>query len=1772
MAQQISHIRVQPPRKLDLKEDQQSLQQWKMQFRMYMKQADSNRKFLASDTAWNPNARNYGFVAEADGLQRTAAALMDDCKDFLYNLATFLPHGYLTDKLVTTTTSFESAFEILEEHYGLKATQESFLELESMSKQSGESYRQFHERLMAHVRKHLITTPGVSVDGATVAAGGDKLTVSHMNNVTLLWMRKIHPELINIVRTEYSLELRNNTAVSSLVPRISVNIDAMLAKYDKVGQVNMVTTDDDDQAAAILKTFFKKQTQKPGNRDQKSPFCPGCFSLTKKSNLKIHYRHSPEECPKKAYVSYLQTTWVEEDEEDVAEELENLVLNHGNISASKVNMTNDSKQEKRKSDVDSKNKPPVVNQKSSFIHESCQDSGLDTIVRHVKSRIKEFRKESSPSLNCVINSQNLVCIVDEGSQINCLSYNFAQKARIPIMNSSCRAVGAGNSAIDVVGETKYDIVAEVIGTRVPVSINIGKMVVVKDLGADALLGQPGKIDNQIICIPHTSNIQFLGTDNKKHNVSYPLRNDEEISLNDVVKVSCSQTLYPGDSLKYKLPNQFCNQKKVLVTHRPSVISWISPRVLDIEDGCISIVNDSKQPVFVKKHEHIADVKTVRKVSLHSQINKVLSPTTNFEHLEPYEDWNFNETFIEDVTIDPDNTLSKEWKEKFKDLCVEFTDIINYRPSKYNGFYGNIDNSIDFATTPPPTNKIHVPKYNDNMMKILAEKMDQLEAWGVLVPPEEVGVTPVFVCPSMLMPKENGQWRLVTDFTSLNKHIRKPPSRAPTIEETKLQLAKFRYLASLDLSNFYYQHGMKREDIQYLGTQHPYKGIRLYKVEPQGLRGASEHAYEKLSRVFGHLCQEGKMARQADGLFVGGDTLEEFYSNLKEVFQILRNAGFTIKPSKIVINPQKIVLFGWMKNGEGWEPTEHTTSPLSKAEPPKTIKQLRGFLGAIKQVSSCIEDYAVLLSPLEKVAAGKGSSEQVTWTDHLLNVFDKAKLSLQKIHSIHTPKPNDVLHTFSDWSQANGAVGGRLEVHRKRDDGTVDKLHGGFFSARVSGWQQRWLPCEGECLAARLVLQHFKPLLQHSNNTTIHHTDSMPTFQAWQRAKTGAFSNSSRIAAFLTEISSLDVEFIHTSGSKMNYSDYASRNSKECPEKSCQICNYLNDLVFAADNLVRSVNIEEIERGNVSMPFTQQAAWRQAQSVDKVLSSLVSLVNTGQMPEKKKTCGDNFILKKLYNLYSNGDLKISNQGLITVTHRNPMGEQNQAIVVPQSLFPGLAHALHLKTMHASKLQMNKLMSRYFYAVGHKRMIDEAVDNCQVCLSLKQLPKELFPETTGDITGFGSHFACDIMVRNTQKILLIREKLTQFTMAKILEHETADDILSAIVVSIADMIPEYGTVIRTDNAPQFQRLNSLSNDPNSWLKKFNIKIELGSTFNHNRNPIAENLVKECHKEINKAGYTNDVLNDIQITQVVKNINSRVRDRGLSAKEMCFMRDQATNRNILHKDEDLKLKQKEKRMSNHNKPSDTDYSFDVGDEVMVKDQMTKLKPREKFVVVSPSQEENKVTVQKREKKFTARQYNIPKHQLLKVPRKAAMKAKQKINDWSKLCKVSTKQNDVKLHAWEDVDDDEDQVYYTTKPVNIDDEERDQSMDDTTYSEDSTTDREHETSTETDDDRFVPNENLAEWGEEEEVEIDDDDSTTPQEEDSFHDAQDQGSNDYCPGPGLLRNILDENTTFLNQHPKRPDRTEDQKIRNILRRSERTAQHNRPDYRMLSGMRQQKK
>jgi len=228
----------------------------------------------------------------------------------------------------------------------------------------------------------------------------------------------------------------------------------------------------------------------------------------------------------------------------------------------------------------------------------------------------------------------------------------------------------------------------------------------------------------------------------------------------------------------------------------------------------------------------------------------------------------------------------------------------------------------------------------------------------------------------------------------------------------------------------------------------------------------------------------RICRQADALIVGGQTFESLLQNLREVFKRLQKCGMTIKPSKLIICPKKTVLFGWEFSEQAWRPSPHKINPLLTAAQPNTVKQLRSWLGASKQLSSVLVDYAKVFKPLEKTSAGKSSGDISTWTEEETKHFHftNAKSALKDVKSIQYPMPEDQINTFSDFSQDSCYVGGRLEFTGVQSDGPSKTYHGGFFSACLNNNQIRWLPCEVECLGVKLVLDHFWPILQESKKT------------------------------------------------------------------------------------------------------------------------------------------------------------------------------------------------------------------------------------------------------------------------------------------------------------------------------------------------------------------------------------------------------------------------------------------------------------------------------------------------------------------------------------------------------------------------------------------------------------------------------------------------------------------------------------------------------------------
>ena len=1062
-------------------------------------------------------------------------------------------------------------------------------------------------------------------------------------------------------------------------------------------------------------------------------------------------------------------------------------------------------------------------------------------------------------------------------------------------------------------------------------------------------------------------------------------------------------------------------------------SWPKPQVLKVIQNKISIPNEIGRVIVIRKNKHFADVSSLNETIQNpnfsagnldtNNLNKVYDISrSDLSHLilPSRPEIDDTKSFLDDIQIDPDDILSSEWKQKFASLCQEYQAIITPVPGKYNGYYGHVDNSLHFSSTPAPI-KARLPNYSYDKMLLQAREMDKMEKYGVLVKPETIGVVPLHVVPSMLVPKpEPGEYRVVSDFNSLNVHIKKPEVILQTIEATKQVLAEFDFHAELDLSNYYWQGGMLREDSRYLATPHPFGGLRIYTVEPQGIKGAAEHGSERLARIFGQMEREKKTVRHADGIYVLGNSVQEVHDNLAEVFERAKLSGLTFKPKKIVICPKTTQLFGWRKEGTSWQPTNHVLSPLASADHPTTIKKLRGWLGAFKQVTACIKDYAFMIGPLESATGGKSSQEKVRWTPEMLKSFSRAKESLKGVKPVHCPKPTDFLELFPDYSEEKNAIGGWMKIIRPAtQDKPEQTLLGGHFSQRLAPRKKKLIPCEGEALACRCLINHFRNYLRENKNTTTVFSDNLPVCQAWRKMKTGVWSKSSKVAALLTNMSIYSLEFNHFPGIKQKYGDYNSRNPLKCNIPKCQICQYAFNLPeLEVPNLfiakvstlpetglscdVAQVTVEEIETGKVKIPFTEKFGWLKIQKEDRLHRELRKLILSGQTPEKKRTNFHFTQLKRMYNLYRVGLLKIDNGGLIIIRHVDLKGDEFDAVSVPEEMYPGLITALHIKLYHPSRQQLQRLASRYFFCLNSAKTVDQINSNCHVCVSLSNLPKLIEKQSTTVSGAFGTRFSADICKQQKQLIFICRENLSGFTTSKILDDETADSIREAVLACVLDVIPESGTVIRLDSAPAHQTLEKETEIPtgqieslecDTILSRFGIKVDLGRVHNPNKNPVAENAVREFLKERLRLKKEGGPITEVERCLIMRNINNRIKNRGLAPKEILLRRDLISNEPKDIDDEKLSEIQNEKRLNDHevNERCKATYLKEpnspvikVGDQVFIRNDLTKLRGREQYKVVELKNEDDIdwAVLQKSDSQLRSKRYKLKLTEIILVP----------------------------------------------------------------------------------------------------------------------------------------------------------------------------------------------
>ena len=240
-----------------------------------------------------------------------------------------------------------------------------------------------------------------------------------------------------------------------------------------------------------------------------------------------------------------------------------------------------------------------------------------------------------------------------------------------------------------------------------------------------------------------------------------------------------------------------------------------------------------------------------------------------------------------------------------------------------------------------------------------------------------------------------------------------------------------------------------------------------------------------------------------------------------------------------------------------------------------------------------------------------------------------------------------------------------------------------------------------------------------------------------------------------------------------------------------------------------------------------------------------------------------------------------------------------------------------------------------------------------------------------------YATDVIKRHGQKIFMLTDTFSTFVNASLIPDETGPTLKNSLVPAVSSMRPNPQTnvTVRSDNASGFKSLGG-----DSDLERLHITMDFGRTMNKNKNPVVDKCISELITEILKICPDGGKVTPVMLSYAVNTLNSRIRNRGLSAWEILFQRDQYTFEPLDISDIALASEQRDTRSKNQissaksksrNAPDAVACNTMMGSLVYLKEDGNKEKSRERFLIVGI--EDNFYIVQKLNRSLRNVKYKV-------------------------------------------------------------------------------------------------------------------------------------------------------------------------------------------------------
>ncbi len=242
--------------------------------------------------------------------------------------------------------------------------------------------------------------------------------------------------------------------------------------------------------------------------------------------------------------------------------------------------------------------------------------------------------------------------------------------------------------------------------------------------------------------------------------------------------------------------------------------------------------------------------------------------------------------------------------------------------------------------------------------------------------------------------------------------------------------------------------------------------------PFGLKNATSTFTRTMSTVFKELGDKF-LKIFVDDLNVHSENWEGHLQHLDDVFLKLREVNLKLNPSKCCFVVRSVTFLGHVVSDEGTKPDPGKVDAVVHFPVPKTVTNIRSFLGLIGYYQNYVRGYSRLAAPLFELTK---KDVAFVWNSDCHQAYEALNKTLVATPVLVRPDFRKPFCLDVDWSLKG--VGAILFQKEGKLEWVV-----AYASKGLTSTQRKFHPMEGECYALIWGIMHFRQYL-HRNHFTL----------------------------------------------------------------------------------------------------------------------------------------------------------------------------------------------------------------------------------------------------------------------------------------------------------------------------------------------------------------------------------------------------------------------------------------------------------------------------------------------------------------------------------------------------------------------------------------------------------------------------------------------------------------------------------------------------------------